>query len=94
MKKLIALILACAMVTSLAACSGGNSTSSTGSQSSKAAESAAAPSGAKTKITILGTLKDEVAEPFKQEMAEYNKSQDKYEISSIPLDGTDRKSVV
>ncbi|HEX3027184.1 MAG TPA: ABC transporter substrate-binding protein [Clostridia bacterium] len=88
LKKLIALILACAMVSSLAACSGGSSTSSAGSESSKAAGSAAAQTGGKTKITILGTLKDEVAEPFKQEMAEYNKSQDKYEISSIPLDGT------
>ena len=72
------------MVASLAACSGENSTTSGSSK----ATSSAAQSGEKTKITILGTIKDEVAETFKQEMEEYNKSQDKYEISSIPLDGT------
>lgn len=83
MKKLIALIMACAMTVSLAACSGGNS----GSESA-AANSSTSASGEKVKITILGTLKDEVATEFKQEMEEYNKSQDKYEISSIPLDGT------
>lgn len=84
LKKLIALIMACAMVSSLAACSGGTTASSGASQ----ATSSAAQTGEKTKITILGTLKDEVAEQFKQEMEEYNKSQNKYEISSIPLDGT------
>lgn len=76
--------MACAMVSSLAACSGGTTASSGASQ----ATSSAAQTGEKTKITILGTLKDEVAEQFKQEMEEYNKSQNKYEISSIPLDGT------
>lgn len=85
LKKLIALILACAMISSFAACSGGNTASS---GSSQAAAGSTAQTGEKTKITILGTIKDEIAEPFKQEMEEYNKSQDKYEISSIPLDGT------
>lgn len=75
MKKLVASLMAVAMIASLAGCAG-NDQSSTGT------------TGEKTKITILGTLKDEVATEFKAEMDEYNKSQDKYEISSIPLDGT------
>lgn len=77
MKKLLSLILAGAMITSFAACSGGGASSEGASQT-----------GEKTKITILGTLKDEVADQFNEEMKEYNNSQDKYEISSIPLDGT------
>lgn len=82
LKKLVSLILAASMIASLAACSGGNASSGTSQTSS------AAKAGEKTKITILGTIKDEVATAFKQEMDEYNKSQDKYEITSIPLDGT------
>ncbi len=43
---------------------------------------------AKVKVTILGTLKPEIAPEFLDAVKSYNASQDKYEVVSIPMDGS------
>ncbi len=43
---------------------------------------------AKVKVTILGTLKPEIAPEFLDAVKTYNASQDKYEVVSIPMDGS------
>lgn len=40
----------------------------------------------KVKVTVLGTLKPEIATEFLDAIKTYNASQSKYEVSSIPLD--------
>jgi raffinose/stachyose/melibiose transport system substrate-binding protein len=47
---------------------------------------AAKPAG-KVQVTVLGTLKSEIATQFEAAMLAYNASQDKYEVVSIPLEG-------
>ena len=42
----------------------------------------------KVQVTVLGTLKSEIAPQFESAMAAYNSSQDKYEVVSIPLEGS------
>jgi len=39
-------------------------------------------------VTILGTIKGEIGEPFEEAVAAYNASQDQYEIVSVPMDGS------
>ncbi len=41
----------------------------------------------KTRVTILGTIKGEIAPQFEDAMNAYNASQDKYELVSLPIDG-------
>jgi raffinose/stachyose/melibiose transport system substrate-binding protein len=48
----------------------------------------ASSQGAKVKVTILGTLKPEIAPEFLDALKTYNASQDKYEVESIPMDGS------
>jgi raffinose/stachyose/melibiose transport system substrate-binding protein len=46
----------------------------------------ASSQGAKVKVTVLGTLKPEIATEFLDALKTYNASQSTYEVSSIPLD--------
>ncbi len=76
MKKVIAFLLAAAIAVSATACSGED----------KSKGESQGSNGARTQITFLGTIKDEISEDFKKELAAYNASQSKYEIVNIPLD--------
>jgi raffinose/stachyose/melibiose transport system substrate-binding protein len=49
-------------------------------------DSTAAEPAEKVQVTILGTLKPEIADQVEAAIATYNESQDKYEVVSIPLD--------
>lgn len=51
-----------------------------------ATEAPAQPAG-KVQITVLGTLKSEIATQFAAAVTDYNASQNKYEVVSIPLEG-------
>ncbi|MBE2271291.1 MAG: extracellular solute-binding protein [Anaerolinea sp.] len=41
----------------------------------------------RVQVTILGTIKPEIAEPFAEAVATYNAAQDQYEVVVIPRDG-------
>ncbi|MFN8531380.1 MAG: ABC transporter substrate-binding protein [Anaerolineae bacterium] len=41
----------------------------------------------RVQVTILGTIKPEIADPFNEAVATYNASQDQYEVVVIPRDG-------
>ena len=73
-----ALLVAMAMV--IAACgSGGNDTTDTTATGDTTA------SGERTGITILGTLKPEIAAEFEAAVETWNASQDQYELGIVPL---------
>ena len=38
-------------------------------------------------VTMLGTIKPEIQEPFEEAVAAYNEAQDQYEVVIIPFDG-------
>jgi raffinose/stachyose/melibiose transport system substrate-binding protein len=40
----------------------------------------------RTRVTVLGTLKSEIASQFEAAVADYNASQDQYEVVTVPLD--------
>lgn len=97
--RLLALLLAFALVA--AACSSSDSdgassdgdsssddsSSDDGSSDDESDDDAAADesSGEVVEVTILGTLKGEIEEPFADAVVAYNASQDAYELVSIPL---------
>lgn len=83
--KLLTLFLAGVVAISTVAC--GNSSTEPTDKASEQQETASESSGEKIEITILGTLKTEVATQFEEARQAYNESQDKYELVSIPLDG-------
>ncbi len=45
------------------------------------------PESSKIQVTILGTIKGEIAPQFEDAMAAYNASQNQYELVSLPVDG-------
>ena len=78
--RLPALIVSLALIA--AACGGDNSDGDAGP-----GDDGSVDSGEVTEITILGTLKAEIAEPFADAVAAYNASQDTYRLESLPLGG-------
>lgn len=81
---LVALILtACSPV----ATSAPASTATTAITAPTEAPTEVAQPAGKVQVTVLGTLKPEIAAQFEAAMAAYNASQDKYEVVSIPLEG-------
>ncbi len=84
-KKLLTLILVGVMALSTVACRS-NTDDKTNDQTGQETTQAA-NNGDKIEVTILGTIKTEVAAQFEEARQAYNASQDKYELVSIPLDG-------
>lgn len=93
MKKLVVGFLFLLLALTVIGCSGGTAdttpapaVSDTAPPAATTQETTAAQSGEKVQVTILGTLKPEIAAQVEAAIATYNAAQDKYEVVSIPLD--------
>ena len=88
--RTLAFMLALGMVAASCGSSSSGSASDSDSGSDEGASSdgeGTSGSGEVTEITILGTLKAEIEEPFAEAVTAYNASQSNYELVSLPLAG-------
>jgi raffinose/stachyose/melibiose transport system substrate-binding protein len=93
MKKLLVGILFLLLALMVIGCGSSSSTApadttkqDTTAADTESADAPAAESGEKVQVTILGTLKPEIADQVEAAIAAYNESQDQYEVVVIPLD--------
>lgn len=87
-RKWLALLVAGLTAFTMVGCGSSSTAGTEGStDTNEGTKQEVTQSGEKVEVTILGNIKAEIKPQFEELVENYNSSQDKYEVVSVPLDG-------